>query len=268
MPRVTQADRSSTHHGPTMSRFHNIYDDADYAGSYAGLEWGGTYRLVRRDLPGILRDHVRGRRALDVGCGTGRSSRLLRALGFEVVAVDIAANMIARARELDPGGDYRLLEDGDVGRLPARAFDLVLAAFPFDNTPMVEKPRLLAGLRGRLAATGRFVNVVSSPDIYQHEWASFSTRDFPENRRAADGDVVRIVTTAFAHGRPCEDVLCADATYRRLYAEAGLTVIADHRPLGRADDGVPWVSETRIAPWVIWVLAPTPAAGEPPRAGR
>jgi ubiquinone/menaquinone biosynthesis C-methylase UbiE len=237
-----------------MDRFHNTYDDADYAASYAGLEWEGTYHLVRRELPGILREHVRGRRALDVGCGTGRSSRLLRACGFEVMAVDIAPNMIARARELDPGGDYRLVEGGDVGRLPAGAFDLVLAAFPFDNMPMADKPRMLAGLRDRLAPQGRFVNVVSSPAIYSHEWTSFSTRAFPENRHAADGDVVRIVTTTFTHGRPCEDVLCSDETYRRMYAEAGFTVLADHRPLGRADDGVPWVSETRIAPWVIWVL--------------
>ena len=37
-----------------MDTFHNIYDDADYAESYAGLEWDGTYHLVRRDLPGIL----------------------------------------------------------------------------------------------------------------------------------------------------------------------------------------------------------------------
>lgn len=96
--------------------------------------------------------------------------------------------------------------------------------------------------------------MVSSPEIYTHEWVSFSTRDFPENQRARDGDIVRIVTTAFRNGRPCEDLLCTDQAYRGMYAEAGLEVIAEHRPLGRDDDGVPWVSETRVAPWVIWVL--------------
>lgn len=237
-----------------MSRFHNIYDDADYAESYARLEWEGTYSLVRRDLPGILREHVAGRRALDVGCGTGRSTRLLRACGFEVVGVDISASMIGRARDLDPEGDYQLIEDGDLGQLPARAFDLVLAAFPFDNTPMADKPRLLAALRERLDAGGRIVNVVSSPAIYTHEWASFSTRNFPENQRAQDGDVVRIVTTAFPDGRPCEDVLCSDDAYRRLYEQAGLEVIAEYRPLGRDEDGAAWVNETRLAPWVIWVV--------------
>jgi hypothetical protein len=34
-------------------------------------------------------------------------------------------------------------------------------------------------------------------------------------------------------------------------------VVAEHRPLGRDDEGVAWVSETRIAPWVIDVLEPS-----------
>jgi ubiquinone/menaquinone biosynthesis C-methylase UbiE len=237
-----------------MEDFRNVYDDTAYAESYAGLEWGGTYHLVRRDLPGILREHVTGRRALDFGCGTGRSARLLRECGFEVTGVDIAESMVHRARELDPAGDYRLLASGDLARLPGGAFDLVLAAFPFDNTPQSDKPGLLAALGVLLAPGGRFVNIVSSPDIYTHEWVSFTTRDFPENRAARDGEVVRIVTTTFAHGRPCDDVLCTPAAYRRLYADAGLAVVAEHRPLGRVDDGVAWVSETRVPPWVIWVL--------------
>ena len=237
-----------------MSRFHNIYDDADYAASYARLEWEGTYQLVRRDLPGILREHVAGRRALDFGCGTGRSTRLLRACGLDVVGIDIATSMIEQARALDPEGDYRLIDDRGLALLPTEAFDLALAAFPFDNTPMADKPRLLRALRDRLDSTGRIVNVVSSPEIYIHEWLSFSTRNFPQNRRARDGDVVRIVTTAFPHGQPCEDVLCTDEADRRMYADTGLEVIADYRPIARDDEGVPWVTETRVAPWVIWVL--------------
>ena len=70
--------------------FRNVYNDAGYAAAYAALDWSGTYSLVRRDLPGILARHISGRRALDFGCGTGRSSRLLTACGFDVVGVDVA----------------------------------------------------------------------------------------------------------------------------------------------------------------------------------
>lgn len=234
--------------------FHNFYDDADYARSYAALEWGGTYHLVRRDLPEILRRHVTGRRTLDFGCGTGRSTRLLRSCGYEVKGVDIAPAMIRAARRIDAEGDYTLLAPGDLGRFAEESFDLILAAFPFDNIQAGEKADRLRELGRLLAAQGCLVNVVSSPEIYIREWASFSTRDYPENRRARDGDIVRIVTTQFDHGRPAEDVLCTDQAYCDLYGRAGLEVAAEYRPLARGDEGVPWVSETTVAPWVIYVL--------------
>lgn len=177
-----------------MSDFKNVYEKADYAEAYAGLGWTGTYLLVERDLPGILSRYVTGRRALDFGCGTGRSSRLLRDCGFEVTGVDVSTSMVEHARMADPTGDYRLLEGGDLTALPAASFDLVLAAFPFDNIPAAGKEHLLGGIARLLATNGRFVNIVSSPEIYIREWASFSTRAWPENLEARDGDIVRIVT--------------------------------------------------------------------------
>jgi ubiquinone/menaquinone biosynthesis C-methylase UbiE len=237
-----------------VAMFHNVYQDTDYAEEYAGLEWGGTYHLVHRDLPGVLREHVTGRRALDFGCGTGRSTRLLRSYGFDVTGADVADSMIRRARQVDPGGSYLLLADGDLGRLPAGSFDLVLAAFPFDNIPGAAKADIFRALGRLLASTGRIVNIVSSPEMYTHEWASFSTRAFPENLAARSGDIVRIVTTAFRHARPCEDVLWDDAAYREVYARAGLELVATYRPLGSADEPVAWVSETEVAPWVVYVL--------------
>ena len=112
-----------------------MYDDARRAETYAKLEFPGTYYLAYRDLPQIIGGHVKGRRAVDFGCGTGRSTRFLRQLGFEVVGVDIAEDMIRKAREVDPGGDYRLIEDGGVGPLETGKYDLVLSAFTFDNIP-------------------------------------------------------------------------------------------------------------------------------------
>jgi len=238
--------------------FHNIYEDADYAEAYAGLEWGGTYYLMHRDLHDILRRHVTGRLALDFGCGTGRSTRLLRSYGFDVTGVDIAPSMIHGARQLDPEGVYLLLSDGDLGRLPAGGFDLVLAAFPFDNIPAGEKTDIFRTFSRLLTATGRIVNIVSSPEMCTHEWVSFSTRDYLENRRARDGDIVRIVTTQFRHARPAEDVLCTDEAYREIYGRAGLDIVAAYRPLAQGDEPWPWVSETRVAPWVIYVLKAAP----------
>ena len=92
------------------------------------------------------------------------------------------------------------------------------------------------------------VNLVSSPDIYRNEWASFSTRDFPENRLARSGDRVRIVMTDVPDRRPVEDILWDHEAYLECYSAAGLEVLETHRPIGRPDEPYPWVAETRIAP--------------------
>jgi len=234
--------------------FRNVYKDAARADAYSRLEFPGTYFLAFRDLPALLAEHVRGRRAVDFGCGAGRSTRFLRDQGYDVVGLDVSAEMIGKARDIDPHGDYRHVEPADFSCVADGAFELVFSAFTFDNVPQRDKVPHLRGLAGLLAPDGRLVNLVSSPAIYTHEWASFSTRDFPENRGARSGDVVRIVMTDVTDRRPVEDVVCARDTYRELYRDSGLEIVASHEPLGRPDEPHPWVSETRVAPWRIDIL--------------
>lgn len=238
--------------------FSNVYEDKARAEAYAKLEFPATYYLAYRDLPAIIGESVRGTQALDFGCGTGRSTRFLRQLGFDrPVGIDIAANMIAQARERDPQGDYRLVPDGDLGELAPGSYDLVLSVFIFDNIPtMAKKVALFRSLKQLLKAGGRIVSLVSSPEIYVNEWASFSTKDYPENRRARSGDTVRIVMLDVADKRPVEDILWTDEAYRQVYEQAGLAVSRADRPLADRSEPYPWVSETTIAPWVIYVLAP------------
>ena len=239
-----------------MQPLHNVYADLQRAESYAKLEFPGTYYLAYRDLPDIFRSHVRGTTALDFGCGAGRSTRFLRQLGLQVVGVDISAAMIAMARRLDPQGDYVLVPDGDLSALPRDHYDLALAAFTFDNIPHEpHRIALLRALRERLSASGTLVLIDSTPELYLNEWASFSTAaSCPENRTARSGDIVRTVMLDVDDRRPVEDVLWVDEDYRRAFSHAGLTLAARHLPLGKQDEPFTWVNETRIAPWVIYVL--------------
>lgn len=235
--------------------FSNVYEDTERAQAYATLGFPGTYYLAYRDLPALLAEHVRGRRALDFGCGAGRSTRFLGGLGFDAVGVDVSRSMIEMATRLDPDGTYRLVPDGDLSALEPAAFDLVLAAFPFDNIPGVEKRRaLLRELRRLLGPRGRIVLLGSTPEIYTHEWASFSTRDFPENRRAKSGECVRLVMKDVEDRRPVEDFLWYHHDYLDLFKAAELELIAEHRPLGRDDEPYEWLSETTVAPWVIYLV--------------
>jgi SAM-dependent methyltransferase len=235
--------------------FQNVYEDTARADSYAKLEFPGTYYLAYRDLPEIIRLHATPGRALDFGCGAGRSTRFVRGLGFETTGVDISRDMIRRALELDPGGDYRLIEDGRVGLWSGSTFDLVQSIFTFDNIPTMEKKvALFSEFAALLKPDGRALLLASSPEIYWHEWASFTTKDFPENRDARSGDRVKIVMTDVEDRRPVEDILWRHEAYLEVFRRAGLEVLATYKPLGRPDEPSPWVNETTVAPWTIYVL--------------
>lgn len=235
--------------------FLNSYEDAKRAEAYAKLEFPGTYYLAYRDLPEIILEHVKGRKAVDFGCGTGRSTRFLRKLGFEVIGVDISEDMIKKAREIDPQGDYRLIGDGGLTQINSGAHDLVLPAFTFDNIQTMEKKvKIFREIRSLLKNEGKIVNLVSSPEIYTHEWASFSTKDFPENKQAKSGDKVRIIITDVEDKRPVEDVVWTDEYYRKTFKKAELELVETRRPLAKESEPYKWVNETKIAPWVIYVL--------------
>jgi ubiquinone/menaquinone biosynthesis C-methylase UbiE len=237
--------------------FTNVYNDQRRADAYAELEFPGTYYLAFRDLPALIRQHIQGTKAIDFGCGTGRSTRFLRGLGFDVIGVDISEHMLALARKRDPGGEYCLVSDDTLSELAGNTYDLVLSAFAFDNiATMDKKVALFQSFQSLLKPGGSIINLVSSAEIYVHEWASFSTKDFPENRTAQSGDKVLIVMLDVEDRRPVEDIFWTDQDYQEVYKRAGLRLLKTHRPLGYGTEPYSWVSEITISPWVIYVLTP------------
>lgn len=236
--------------------FTNVYQDDRRAEAYDKLEFPGTYYLAYRDLPELFVRHVHGDLALDFGCGAGRSTRFLKQLGFDAIGVDISEDMLKRAQQRDPEGVYLLAEDnGKLDVLLQSHFDLIFSAFTFDNIPTAErKLALFKTLASHLTPAGRIVNLVSSPDIYTHEWASFTTKDFPENKFARSGDEVKIVMTDVDDRRPVIDVMWSDEAYRDIFEQAGLFVTEKLNPLGKPEEPFDWKSETSVAPWTIYVL--------------
>jgi SAM-dependent methyltransferase len=235
--------------------FVNSYRSATFAADYSKLDFSNTYHLAFRDLPEIYSAHVKGKAALDFGCGAGRSTRFLRGLGFETIGVDISPEMVANAHEIDPMGDYRVIPNDDMSSLPREGFSLIQSAFTFDNIPgMDTKVRLFRDLRGLLKPDGIMVSIVSSPEIYVNEWASFSTKDFHENRNAKPGDTVKTVTRDFENRTPCVDIFWPHESYLEVYSRAGIEIVEMRKPLATGNEPYCWVSEMRIAPWVVYVL--------------
>jgi SAM-dependent methyltransferase len=254
--------------------FTNCYADLTRADAYDSLEFANTYYLAYRDLPALFAKHVTGRRGssdspraadqsqvlgLDFGCGTGRSTRFLKRHGFEAVGIDISTDMLARARQHDPEGDYRLVGDGDLSALVSGegTFDLVLSMFTFDNILGAKKVSLFSQLRRMLKPTGSLVSVVSDPQIYYYEWASFSTASFAEaNRLAKSGDRVKIIVTDHHDQRPVEDIVWTHESYCDVYDRSGLAIVEVAKPLAAGDEPYHWVNETRLNPWVVYLLRP------------
>ena len=236
--------------------FRNSYESSTRAEAYSKLDFSGTYYLAFRDLPELISQNVEGRMALDFGCGAGRSTRFLQKLGFNVVGVDISEAMLEKAREIDPAGDYRRIKQSDLSEFKTNTFDVVLSAFTLDNIPTLDaKVANFREIMRTMKKDALLVSVVSSPEMYTHEWVSFSTKEFPENKNAKAGDKVRVqFQTDKSKEDPVVDVFWPDASYREVFYAAGLEIIKTHKPLGKKTDTCKWISETKIPPWVIYLL--------------
>jgi SAM-dependent methyltransferase len=93
---------------------------------------------------------------LDAGCGTGRVAAELAGRGYDVVGIDRDPSMIATARNLAPGVDFRVVDvaGADLGR----TFDLVLMAGNVPLfTPEGTQGALVVGCARHVAPGGRLV---------------------------------------------------------------------------------------------------------------
>jgi SAM-dependent methyltransferase len=101
-----------------------------------------------------------GRRTLDLGCGEGRLARDLKALGHQVVAVDLSPTMVAAAKGADPTLEAHV---ADAAALPFddASFDLVVAFMSLQD--MNDMDRAVAEAARVLEPGGVFCLAVVHP---------------------------------------------------------------------------------------------------------
>ena len=203
--------------------FENSWGNITRADSYSKLEFPNTYHLAYRDLPEIISKHISGTKAIDFGCGAGRSTRFLKKMGFEVIGIDISQDMISKAKEFDPEGEYKLVQDGKYNFLGRCKYDLIQSIFTFDNIPgWNNRINILKSLAELLSTTGKIICLDANSKMYTNEWASFTTKDFPKNKNAKTGDIVEIIMTDVEDRRPVEDILWTLEDYYKLFDLANL----------------------------------------------
>ena len=179
---------------------------------------------------------VNGKKVLDVACGDGHYTRLLRRAGAaEVVGIDISERMIDLGREEESrnplgGIEYRV-EDAMVIGQPD--FDLVTSLWLFPHaTTRAELTQMCQGQASRLKPGGRLVAMAVNPGLADFDEAP-DYREYgfalaPPDRFV---DGVPFVFTFLVDGSNMEFELRYFSTdaFESGFAEAGLTGFALHQ---------------------------------------
>jgi SAM-dependent methyltransferase len=159
-----------------------FYDQ--FTAGYAHSDW-------LRSIDGALRGlGLTGRRALDVACGTGKSSLPLVELGYEVTACDVSPAMVDLARGRLPVTDERVFV-ADMRRLPALPqFDVVTCLDDAINYLLTEGDvrATFAGIGRALRPGGLVAFDVNSLRTYASTFVSRSEVDGRDARFVWNGE--------------------------------------------------------------------------------
>jgi toxoflavin synthase len=180
---------------------------------------------------------VEGKRVLDVACGEGHFTRLLRNAGAaEVVGIDISERMIELAREQETrrplGIEYRVEDARDLAK--HADFDLVVGAWllVYAQT-LAELGQMCRGLASRLRSGGRLVTIVNNPEVYGLD-------PLPDYRKygfqlslaghAVEGAPTKISLLLEDSTLEIENYYMPIAAYESALTQTGFANFAVHRP--------------------------------------
>lgn len=160
---------------------------ADHYDDHAGVQ-----RLVARTLADLLARQplpaLRGGdrlRILEIGCGTGALTRAVRALfpEAEIIATDLAPEMVALAARGGDVGAQFLVMDGEAPAFDGPWFDLIISSLAFQW--FTDLPRALDRLAGLLRPGGSLM------------FATMARRSFVEWRAAHEVHGLRAGTPLY-----------------------------------------------------------------------
>ncbi len=167
---------------------------------------GKGFRPVAEVEVVLLTEHLgpgTGRRALDLGCGTGEYAAALHDLGFTTTGVDFSEVAVATAQERHQdrdGLDFRILDvdRGGLDLLPAGGFDLVSCRL---FLPFADLVPTVAGARRLLADGGQLLVTTPLAERQRAGWESIGLR-------SASLDLLHSFGWSATVEYPLDDLLC------------------------------------------------------------
>jgi SAM-dependent methyltransferase len=190
---------------------------------------------------------VSGMSVLDLACGEGEYSRLVRARGAsKVVGVDLSESMIelARAQELRAPIGITYISSGVEQLGIVGEFDVVTAAYLLHYAPTREQLSAMARtIASNLRPGGRLVALISNigpgvpVDISQYGWGPSELTPIEE------GTPYRLTFLSGSDSFEIENFYYPHAIYEDILRNGGFQSVSWHSP-GVSDEGVrEWGSE-------------------------
>lgn len=216
------------------------------------------YERIRPEWPDAIFDDIimymgagGGKRALEIGAGTGKATRHMLNRGFHVTAVEIGANMCEYiARRFAGNDDFSVIQSSfEAAELAENAYDIVYAASAFhwvDASVGCPKARALLD-KGGVFALFRYNEIASLDDpvymqiseMYKRHYCKYSGAPYrpPVERTHADLSTEAEILRGFRF-KSMQDYGFGDVTMRfydayQTYDADGyiefLNTLADHR---------------------------------------
>ena len=193
-----------------------------------------------------------GAATLDVGCGEGRVSRDLAAVGHRLTSVDASPTLLEAAREAHPEGDYRLADAADLP-FPDGSFDLAIAYNVLMDVS--DLPGVVRGIARVLVPGGKLCIAITHPVIntgtmigagndrkFVFDQPYFESRKYRDTEKR---DGMEMTFVGWQHPL---------TAYTRALEEAGLLIESLIEPLARRFDGT-----IAPVPFHMWFRVRKPA---------
>jgi len=212
-----------------------------------GIE-GTTYEIGYDCVRESLGDGIAGKTFLDFGCGAGRSTAFLKALGAEhVYGVDHDQNMLdlALATKLN-GTEFFLI--ADTIPLPDEASDGAISLTVFVEIRTIPAMSKVCSEVARVLRRGSpFIVMSVSPMAFGHTFRSFG---YPTAEPLQSGDIATAIVTAPGGQFAIDDTYWTEEDYRGALVQVGFTIAAIDYP--RPHDPSAWsTDEAAVPPFIV-----------------
>jgi ubiquinone/menaquinone biosynthesis C-methylase UbiE len=167
-------------HKPCPSKDNWIATREGYDRWACGYDDADASTLLDEPLIALLCRPLQGLRVLDLGCGTGRYLRLLKALGTRLVGVDLSYEMLHRAKRQDHVPSWL---QARAGWLPFQkgVFDRVVSGLLIDHVN--DLPGFFHSVVYVLTPAGRVVIAAVHPEMQRLTGPVVSFRDGADEYR-------------------------------------------------------------------------------------